>query len=101
LSAVKTFRTPDTACPCCGGLLTGAADTDNSGRAPHVGEMAVCIFCASLLQYQPGGTLRAVTTAEIAAMPPEDRGIVERTQRAVRAVVAMSGLMPDEPEAKA
>lgn len=99
MSVVPTYKTPDTACPCCGGLITGCSDLDNAGP-PRVGEMAVCIFCASLLQYQPGGTMRAVTKPEVAAMAPEQRAIVERTQRAVRAVVAISGLMPDEPEAK-
>lgn len=48
-------------CPCCGMQLEGAAD-GRSGAAvrPEVGDVTICVGCASVLQWGPGLRLAMV-----------------------------------------
>ena len=40
-------------CPGCGELLSGASNLDHPGRVPVAGDVTVCLYCASVLEYVP------------------------------------------------
>lgn len=61
------YRSPDSFCPHCGQLWTGAGTTPDEPhpRQPEPGDPAVCIGCAALNVYGDDLLLRAVTDADL------------------------------------
>lgn len=68
MSEMLTFRTKVQLCPECGWTLDSATKLEGDGGGPKVGDITVCIGCASVLEYGPKLKLRVVNLADL----PED-----------------------------
>ena len=57
-------RTAPTACPACGHRITAASHIDGN-MTPKPGDLTVCLYCATLLVFADGLSLRNLTDAEM------------------------------------
>ena len=80
----RSTQVPDAQCPFCGHRLDRAGSPE--GQTPKSGDISVCIECSSALVYEKGLTLRAMTNAEIGALPAAERHTLRRYQAAVREI---------------
>ena len=62
----KRTRVPDQSCEVCGHSHSGASG--RAGTTPTVGDMSVCIECATPLVFGDGLILHRMTEAELAAL---------------------------------
>lgn len=80
-----SYRHDATACPACGVRLDASLNTTDVGR-PNVGDVSVCAYCATLLVFGDGLTLRYPTDDELTELA-RDPG-VGRARATVLAVIA-------------
>lgn len=73
---------PGSECPMCGKLLDQASSL--AAHSPGPGDLAVCVYCASVLQFDDMLILWPLGQAEINALHPEIREMVRHHQRIVR-----------------
>lgn len=73
-------QVPENLCPYCGKKL----DAASGEGTPSPGDVSVCIECASPLMFTDELTLRVMTRAEFADLPPATRADLRRYQAAVR-----------------
>ena len=71
-------------CPHCGYDADGASGVGNDG-GPSLGDMAICINCASILVYQDK-TLRVATEEEMNRLEPEEQAKVAVAVLAVKLI---------------
>lgn len=74
-------------CPGCGKRIDAATSIDGEA-SPTPGDVTVCAFCASVLMFEPGLSLRRVSDQELAQLP----AAVRRQVHVLRLVIA--GLPP-------
>lgn len=75
-------------CPCCGKLLDGFSNLSFDGQRPGPGTLTVCAYCYANLQVKDGGGYLAVSKAELLALEPEARKMLERAGQVVRKMAA-------------
>lgn len=75
-------RVPNARCPSCKTLVDGATGTTGAAK-PVAGDVTVCIFCASVSQYDADMQLQPY---DVAQLHPEDRAHVEKLRATVRKV---------------
>lgn len=71
-------------CPCCDYKLDTTSSLD--GVTPKPGDLSVCISCASLLVFEDGLKLKAMTTGEFDELDAQTKNKLRLFQRAVREV---------------
>lgn len=71
-------------CPTCSMLMDGATNVQPGERgSPSPGDVTVCAYCATMLQFTDGLALRELSSAEIDGFPVDVRGSLLRAQRAI------------------
>lgn len=69
------------ACPGCGAEIDAATYAGPGEKAPKVGDLSVCFYCAAALEYGPGLALQLV---DIDTLPIEDRVNLRHVVQQVR-----------------
>jgi hypothetical protein len=82
MSAPIVYRHGETVCPQCGHRLDALSQAGGIVQpgVPEPGDLSVCIQCRSVLELTAIGGYRAMTLAEIAALPEDARIDLEATQ---------------------
>ncbi len=78
-------RHAESPCPDCGAILT--ASTGASGRQPGAGDVGVCVYCGSFLEYGESGP-RALSREAFDALPKELRDRLRLARTLQQRVVA-------------
>lgn len=78
-----SFRHTATQCPDCGKVLDAAKSADGD-RAPKPDDLSVCLYCGSILQFDAGMSLVALTPTELRRLDPEDRAKAKYFQAEIR-----------------
>ncbi len=94
---VTRFLESPAPCPSCGAPLKTTHSLEQGGAAP--GAFTVCIKCAGVSQFDVGMKLKAVSDADVEALPPEFRKVVEDLQALVRHVKLNRGRTKSVAEA--
>jgi hypothetical protein len=58
-----TSRVPGYECPCCKRMLDGAA-APGADYVPSEGDITICLYCATILEYSQGMALQMLTEAK-------------------------------------
>lgn len=75
---MSIHRTPAQACPACGYRLDAHTARDGDA-APRPGDLSLCLRCGAVLEFGPTLRVRALTDAEVDALPPDEHDEVMRT----------------------
>jgi hypothetical protein len=67
----------DAKCPQCGGML----DRAKGEGVPSEGDVSICIFCQTILAFNPDLTLRAASGDDLEHLTTEQMAFVERVRR--------------------
>ena len=81
---IDSYRHDPAVCPACSTRLDASMNTTDRG-GPDVGDVSICAYCATLLVFGPGLTLRYPTDAELVALAADPA--VGRARSAVLAVI--------------
>lgn len=76
--------TEGTTCPVCEAKLNRAGTEDGRAGGPKPGDNSVCMYCASLLRFEPGLTLRRLELHELMEMSKEERDELGEVQWRIR-----------------
>lgn len=83
---LRDFEVHPAKCPSCGTNLTHAAALGATER-PKAGDLTVCAYCATPLEWTPDLELRALAPSELVQLrlfEPEAAALVDRAVRAIR-----------------
>jgi hypothetical protein len=75
-------RLPESRCPFCDHKFDAASGEGT--EAPKPGDLTICLYCASPLRFTDDLTVRAMTRAEIAELPPQNQAELRRYMAAAR-----------------
>lgn len=75
---------PESRCPFCDYRMDRASNAD--GSAPKLGDISVCICCASALVFTDDLKVRAMTAAEWRDLDAKEKAELGRYQNAVRSL---------------
>lgn len=87
---ITDTQMPECQCPHCGGILSGAASFE--GHAPEPGDFSVCIYCTSVLVFQPNLQVRLATNEDMKSFSPEEQASLIKYQNAVKILNAVRSL---------
>lgn len=76
------------ACPACGAVcdgVTSTSDPDNT-PLPTVGDLTICVYCSTFLQFGPDLALAVLTPAELRTLPASQQEMLWRMRRVVHAL---------------
>ena len=89
---MKAHHLPDAgACPCCGVRLTGATGLTGDAK-PTTGDLSICAYCLTPLQFEDGARFRALSPEDLEALPPDERDGLNDAYRA--ALLAKARRLP-------
>lgn len=80
----RKVRMPEATCPSCKKKVDGASGVTGA-RVPKPDDLSVCIYCASVSQYDASMQLK---TFDVNALTSEERAEVEQAQQLVRRAIA-------------
>lgn len=88
----RTFDTPGLVCPVCHTELDAATNVEDD-QAPKPGDVTICVYCATVMEFTEGG-LRIMSQEELDAVHPETIRLVNEV--AARCRKAKSKLIGHE-----
>ncbi len=94
---MKSTRHAPTRCPQCRKILDMATGVSNPEARPTVGSLSVCAYCFSFLQFGEGLILRALTEAEIGALPDDARIELQRARRIMQQMPPIESAIRKSP----
>lgn len=78
-------------CPACGQQIISDSLPHDERARPKPGDYGICIYCAVLFTYNADLSRRVMTTAEIVAMPDENRIQIERYRHFIDSMARVLG----------
>lgn len=69
-------------CPVCFAKIDAATHMGN--RKPKPGSIGICVYCSTLLRYEPGLTVRQLTDEEVKSLEPDIQAHLRATQTRMR-----------------
>lgn len=85
---------PNSTCPTCGYVMNASSCADTDPRPPEPGDISLCLCCGELLVFDQEMLLRVPSIGEIMDFSPANYEMIERTQRAIRAVRPLQHKLP-------
>jgi hypothetical protein len=70
---MESEHLPEQRCPHCKHKLDAATSATHEECVPTPGCFTVCVYCARVLVFEKGLTLRPVTREDLDTLPPERR----------------------------
>src|SRR5258708_6205165 len=82
-----SFQTPSCQCPHCRHAIDRGSDSKGAQVLPTKGEFTICLYCATILVFDPDLTLRHPTPAEWhdVLRDPKYLAELQRVQRIIHA----------------
>lgn len=77
-------RTEKDYCPVCNHIINGATDIGNTDHIPKPGDVSVCFYCTSFLQFNDNLKLTEMTNLEVAELDHETRMIIVHARNAIK-----------------
>lgn len=60
------------ACPCCKKKLTGASGIQDDTSVPEPGDLSICIYCGTILEYEEGFFLHVAPDESLSRLNSEE-----------------------------
>ena len=60
------------ACPCCHAKLTGASGIQDETSVPEPGDLSICLYCGTILEYEEGFFLHVATDETLSRLNSEE-----------------------------
>lgn len=79
---------PQTLCPTCGNLLDGATCPTEEDASPSEGDLSICLYCGTMLEFQADLTLCKLSDEKYAELPLGERLALDRAAAATAIVRA-------------
>jgi hypothetical protein len=80
-------------CPACASPINGHANADGARCGPKPGDLSVCLYCTSFLQFEDSG-VRELKPADLEQLEPEARMAINLVRDAVLRVHAQAAPPP-------
>jgi hypothetical protein len=82
---MKTFEMPKDRCPHCGAEFERASRSGGAGRAPSAGDIAICVECLEINQFDAGLRSVAIDPMELLRrrLLPENKELFRQIDSAI------------------
>ena len=77
-------------CPTCNRTLDGATCVDNEDILPKIGDLSVCMYCGTILEYEDGLFLHAISDESLESLKitdPPTYNLLIRTHNLIRTMI--------------
>lgn len=74
-------------CPCCKRVLDGASCLEDEKLMPNAGDITICIYCLTILEFDNNLKLLEMTNEQISELPHEMRMDLNKIRHAITVVM--------------